>query len=199
MTILYYLGLRTGKDMGLEVGRASYVRGDRYGVRFDQWRSSSTDLTIDRELTRFIALHTGTDADLRVPKIDTWHIRANPAEGYFVYGMTEKIRTARNFTTANSSEFWKESGSTYDKYGKDSPILVPYQDWDFNELAKGKVTLVLADYNPRTNHLTVRYSAEIKRGKGGLASEKTYGSVNNCIYCATDSVKTFLYNLIGRD
>ena len=190
---LYYVGLETGKDTKMAIGRADYWHGDAYTLRIDQWYQNPEVLTMSKEVKGLALIYTGRNQTLETSPLSDWTFRGTK-EGYNpVYGLEKKTRISSNIVGHMDARFWKENGKLVEDHRKSKTIAVPASSWDLLELAKDRTTLVIADYSKKHNHLTVRYTAKLRKSGNTVYVDRTEEALGRCVRCSTEEMKDFLW------
>jgi len=189
---LTYLGVKTGKSVSLAAGIADYWKGNEVSLRLNRLAQDSSKLTITEQFSGPLAIYTGTNITLDTQSISWFGEGITHDNEWSVYGLTTKTTISSTIDGYVDSKFWIRHGE-HIKYYEKYPIAIPSGSWDFKELAKEGVTLVLADYDKKRNLLIVRSSGKIVSDQtNGFIIEKMQGDRNACLQCNTPELRNFL-------
>lgn len=191
-SLLAYMGLETGYRNSLVVGLADYWRGSGRSMRLDQWQQDSSVLTIDRNLRGVIVVYIGEDKILQPSSLAGVDVRS-PKEGFYpVYGLSNELDLRAEIGDNQSPNFWLDNSEVIGKNKDSRMIAVSSKDWDMKELVKGKVTVVIADYLEKYNHLRVCTTVQAVKTEDGFGFGAPDGLIRNCLKGSTDRIINFL-------
>lgn len=189
---LAYLGVKTGKTVSLAAGIADYWKGSEVSMRVNRLAQDHTKLTMTEQFSGPIAIYTGTNITLETQSISWFGEGFVPENEWSVYGLTSRTTISSIIEGYMDSKFWIKNGEHIKGYNN-YPIAIPSGSWDFRELAKEGVTLVLADYDKKRNLLIVRASGRVVADQSnGFIIEKLQGDRLSCLQCNTPEIRAFL-------